>query len=69
MSPKDHHPAGTHRFVPRGAVTGIGSLPFTNPAEAVAFVETHSPELPFCPQPPVGPDLAASVTAQLRELG
>jgi hypothetical protein len=47
MSPKDHHPAGTHRYVARGAVTGIGSLPLTNPDEAVAFVETHSPELPL----------------------
>lgn len=63
------HPAGNHRFAARGVLTGIGSLPFASPADAVSFVEAHSPDLPFCPQPPVGDDLAAAVAAQVRELG
>lgn len=39
-------------FLPRGSVTGIGSLPHTNAAMAVAFVAQHSPEIPFWPQLP-----------------
>ncbi len=35
-----------------GAVTGIGSLPFTSPAEAVQAVAEHCPEVPFWPQLP-----------------
>jgi hypothetical protein len=40
-------------FEPAGAVTGIGSLPFVDPAEAVAFVARHCPEVPFLPEPPL----------------
>lgn len=32
------------------AATGIGSVPFTDPEEAVALILTHLPELPFWPQ-------------------
>lgn len=39
-------------FVPGGAVTGIGSLPFTSAAVAVASVAELSPEIPFWPQLP-----------------
>ena len=35
-----------------GCVTGVGSLPFTDPEEAVAFVAEYAPELPFWPQLP-----------------
>jgi hypothetical protein len=35
-----------------GCVTGVGSLPFTDPGEAVEFVAEHCPELPFWPQLP-----------------
>ena len=35
-----------------GAVTGIGSLPFSDPAAAIDFVAAACPRLPFCPQPP-----------------
>lgn len=38
--------------MPPGCVTGIGSLPFTDAQEAVAFVEQASPLLPFWPQLP-----------------
>lgn len=36
----------------RAAVTGVGSLPLTDPAAAVAFVAAHAPEVPFLPQLP-----------------
>ncbi len=35
-----------------GCVTGVGSLPFHDPDEAVEFVAEHCPELPFWPQLP-----------------
>ena len=39
-------------FVPAGAVTGIGSLPFTSAASALDAVAHLSPEIPFWPQLP-----------------
>jgi Uroporphyrinogen decarboxylase (URO-D) len=39
-------------FLPRGAITGIGSLPHAEPTEAVQFVVEACPELPFWPQLP-----------------
>lgn len=39
-------------FVAAGAVTGIGSLPFTSSASAVGTVAELSPEIPFWPQLP-----------------
>ncbi len=36
-----------------GCVTGVGSLPFIDAQEAVAFVAEFSPELPFWPQLPL----------------
>ena len=39
-------------FVAAGAVTGIGSLPFTSSASAVRSVAEFSPEVPFWPQLP-----------------
>ncbi len=41
-----------NRVEPWGSVTGIGSLPHTDPVAAVAFVAQYSPELPFWPQLP-----------------
>jgi hypothetical protein len=35
-----------------GCVTGVGSLPHTDPEEAVEFVAEYCPELPFWPQLP-----------------
>lgn len=37
-------------FCGDGAVTGVGSLPFVDPARAVEFIALHAPELPFWPQ-------------------
>ena len=37
-----------------GAVTGIGSVPYKSPSEAVDFVEEVSPEIPFWPKPVQG---------------
>ncbi|HEX5132998.1 MAG TPA: hypothetical protein VFX92_10990 [Candidatus Krumholzibacteria bacterium] len=37
-------------FRPSGAVTGVGSLPHTDPARAIAFVARWAPEVPFWPQ-------------------
>jgi len=39
-------------FVAAGAVTGIGSLPFTSSTSAVRSVAELSPEVPFWPQLP-----------------
>ena len=39
-------------FVAAGAVTGIGSLPFTSSAAAIRSVAEFSPEVPFWPQLP-----------------
>jgi hypothetical protein len=39
-------------FVPAGAVTGIGSLPFMSMTEAIRSVAEFSPEVPFWPQMP-----------------
>lgn len=49
---------------PGGSVTGIGSLPIDDPAEAVRFVASYCPSIQFCPQPPSG-DLAGITLAQL----
>ncbi|HXI03258.1 MAG TPA: hypothetical protein VNI57_08780 [Candidatus Saccharimonadales bacterium] len=38
--------------LPAGGVTGIGSLPHTDPLEAVEFVAEVCPEIPFWPQLP-----------------
>lgn len=38
--------------LPPGCVTGIGSLPFTDPVEAVEFVSELCPVLPWWPQLP-----------------
>ncbi len=47
-------PTHTNRlpFTPAGAVTGIGSLPFTSVASAIQAVADFSPEVPFWPQLP-----------------
>jgi len=47
-------------FVPGGAFTGIGSLPFEDPQEAVSFVADLSPQIPFWPQLPAG-DMVGAV--------
>jgi hypothetical protein len=39
-------------FVAAGAVTGIGSLPFTSGTSAIRSVAEFSPEIPFWPQLP-----------------
>jgi hypothetical protein len=39
-------------FVAAGAVTGIGSLPFTSVSSAIQSVAEFSPEVPFWPQLP-----------------
>lgn len=53
-------------FSPNAAVTGIGSLPMTDPLEAVQFIETACPEIPFWPQLP---QRAASETMVEQVLG
>ena len=35
---------------PSGAATGVGSLPGTDPAEAVAVAFGEEPDLPFLPE-------------------
>jgi hypothetical protein len=47
-------PSSTSRlpFVAAGAVTGIGSLPFTSISAAIQSVAEFSPEVPFWPQLP-----------------
>lgn len=47
-------PTHTNRlpFTPAGAVTGIGSLPYTSVTSAIQAVAEFSPEVPFWPQLP-----------------
>jgi hypothetical protein len=57
----------THPW-PAGAATGIGSLPGTDPAEAVRLVLGEVPELPYLPELPgrgFGADLVARTGALL----
>jgi hypothetical protein len=61
----------SQRFSPQGAVTGIGSLPHSDPAQAVQFVARMAPELPFWPQLPQRNNdetMLAQALAPLREL-
>lgn len=51
MNPCD--PIETHTFLPRGLATGIGSMPFTNPADALSLVMAEMPEVPHWPQLPL----------------
>jgi methionine synthase II (cobalamin-independent) len=53
-------------LVPNGAVTGVGSLPIDSPSEALEFVATYAPLIPFCPQPPAADLLADTVGQQLE---
>jgi hypothetical protein len=39
-------------FEPQMATTGVGSLPFRQPSEAVTFVLERGPDIPFWPQLP-----------------
>lgn len=57
--------------LPAGSVTGIGSLPHTDPVAAVAFVARHSPQIPFWPQlPQRGPQeyMLLQLLTPLRDL-
>lgn len=40
------------RFEPCGLATGIGSVPLTGPAEAVALIKKYLPDIPHWPQMP-----------------
>ncbi|GIJ69242.1 methionine synthase [Virgisporangium ochraceum] len=56
---------------PAGAATGIGSLPGTDPAEALKLVLGELPDLPFLPELPargVGADIIGRGAALLTEL-
>lgn len=50
----------------RGLATGIGSLPYKDPGEAVNFILSCTPELPFWPQLPRR-DPREGMTAQFTE--
>jgi methionine synthase II (cobalamin-independent) len=61
----------TDALWPVGAATGIGSLPGTEPAEALRMVFGELPDLPFLPELPargVGADLIGRSAALLTEL-
>lgn len=58
-------------YWPAGGVTGIGSLPHTDPVAAIAFVARHSPQIPFWPQlPQRGPQeyMLLQLLTPLRDL-
>ncbi len=55
--------------LPPGCVTGIGSLPMTDPWEAVRFVAEISPHLPFWPQLPQRSALERSLEQALGGVG
>lgn len=50
----------------RGLATGIGSLPYTNPRQAVEAVFKYLPEIPFWPQLPKR-DVREAMVAQFSE--
>jgi methionine synthase II (cobalamin-independent) len=61
----------TGRLWPTGAVTGVGSLPGTDPAEAARLVVGELPELPHLPELPnrgAGADLIGRTAALLIDL-
>jgi hypothetical protein len=64
---EEFHPGRS--FVSEGALTGIGSLPFEDADQAVAFVAEHSPEIPFWPQLLVSDTVGALVAQVLPSLG
>jgi methionine synthase II (cobalamin-independent) len=56
---------------PAGSATGLGSLPGTDPAEAIRLVLGEVPELPYLPQLPnrgFGADMIAQACAVLVDL-
>ena len=60
------------KFKPKGLATGIGSVPHTDPDEAVKFVMSYLPELPNWPQVPARGEREGFIhqfTAPLVELG
>lgn len=46
------HPNATKNSIPAGLVTGIGSLPFITPGEALPLIMQHCPQAPHWPQLP-----------------
>lgn len=53
MSPtRSIRPGPVQLSLPAGCVTGVGSLPFEDPGDAISFVARHCPVLPFWPQLP-----------------
>jgi methionine synthase II (cobalamin-independent) len=61
----------TQALWPAGAATGVGSLPGTDPAEALKFVLGELPDLPFLPELPArgaGADIIGRGAALLTEL-
>ena len=61
----------TDALWPAGAATGIGSMPGTDPAEALRMVLGERPDLPFLPELPArgaGADLIGRGAALLTEL-
>jgi Cobalamin-independent synthase, Catalytic domain len=62
----------SQRFAwPQGTATGVGSMPGTDPAEAVAVVVGELPDLPHLPELPargVGADLTGRTAALLVDL-
>ncbi len=52
VPPKSPPFEASHPLLRAGAVTGIGSLPFTSPEEAIQTIASCSPEVPFWPQMP-----------------
>ena len=50
--PHDRYGKNNTPPLPAGLITGVGSLPFHDPIEAVRFVAQHCPRFPFWPQLP-----------------
>lgn len=47
------NPIETRTFLPHILATGIGSMPFTDPADALSLVMAEMPEVPHWPQLPL----------------
>ncbi len=69
MNARTANPGMPTDFAPKGAVTGIGSLPFRDSYDSVEFVERWSPAVPFWPQLPARNSLDSIAAQALGDFG
>lgn len=68
---RDSDAAMKQPYLPKGQITGVGSLPHRDASEAMAFVAEFSPVIPFWPQLPqrsADEGMIAQMMTPLRDL-